>query len=79
MAKLVWFFLRGLVYSVIIFVLLYLFVDFEIIPSLWEGYTNMFTLNTIIVLSIVCGFIFVVIHDLFFRKKNIEKNIKRKR
>ncbi len=79
MAKLIWFFLRGLVYSAIIFALLYLFVNLDVIPNLWEGYTNMFTLNTTIVLSVICGFIFVAIHDLFFGKKNSRENIKRKR
>jgi hypothetical protein len=57
MLKWVWWFIRGLIYSLIIFALIYLLINLGIVPNLWEGYVEMFTLTTMIVISIVCGFL----------------------
>lgn len=73
MLKWVWWFIRGVIYSGIIFAFLYLFIILGAIPNLWEGYVKMFTISTTIIISIVCGFVFVTINDFFFGKKDEQK------
>jgi hypothetical protein len=69
MAKWVWWFIRSIIYSAVIFALMYFFIYLGAIPNLWEGYTNIFTINVVIIVSIICGFIFSTIIT-FIRLRN---------
>ena len=75
MAKWVWWFIRGVIYSAVIFALMYFFIYLKVIPNLWEGYTNIFTINVVIILSIICGFFFSAI--ITFITGNNRNKIKR--
>lgn len=75
MAKLVWWFIRGLIYSAVIFALMYFFIYLKVIPNLWEGTTGIFTINTMIALSIVCGLFFSAV--ITFITGNNRNKIKR--
>lgn len=70
MVRWVWWLIRSLVYSLIIFAILYLFVYMNLVPDLWEGYSEMFTVSYMIAVSLVCGFVFVSIKDIIFRKED---------
>jgi hypothetical protein len=70
MARWFWWFIRSVIYSGIIFAFMYYFIYLKGIPNLWEGYTNIFTINVMIIVAIICGFIFSsVITFLFLPKK----------
>ena len=71
MIRWVWWLIRCLVYSLIIFAILYVFVYINIIPDLWQGYSEMFTINAMIAVSVACGFVFVSLKDIIFRKENV--------
>ncbi len=60
---------RSIIYSAIIFSIVYLLVYFRILPNLWEGYLEMFTIKSIIIVSLVCGFTFVIIKEFLFKKE----------
>lgn len=70
-------FIRCLIYSLIIFAFIYFFVYIDVIPDLWEGYSKMFTLNAMIAVSVVCGFAFVSLKDIIFRKEDVGGKSKR--
>ncbi|MGY4883992.1 MAG: hypothetical protein ACP5NZ_00235 [Nanobdellota archaeon] len=65
--------ISGLIYSVIIFAFIYFFINFDIIPNLWEGYIRMFTIPNMIVLSVICGFIFSAITTFISPGKKVRR------
>lgn len=77
MVKWFWWLIRSLVYSFIIFAILYVFVYLDAIPNLWEGYVEMFTIGAMIAVSVVCGFIFVSLKDIIFKKEDKLKRNKK--
>ena len=72
MAKWIWWFVSAIIYSGIIFAFLHYFIYLEGIPNLWEKSTDIFTINTTIIVSIICGFIFSTIIS-FLKLKNKNK------
>lgn len=79
MAKLVWWFVRGLIYSAIIFAFLYLFIHMGVVSDLSKEYINAFTIQNTIIVSIICGFIFVTINNAFFGKRKKRENERKRR
>ncbi|MCX6750741.1 MAG: hypothetical protein NTZ83_04745 [Candidatus Pacearchaeota archaeon] len=69
----VWWLIRGVIYSAMIFALMYFFIYLKAIPDLWEGYTNIFTINVVIILSVICGFIFSAIITFWKLRTKIKK------
>jgi hypothetical protein len=71
MAKWIWWIIRSIVYSVVIFAFMYYFIYLGAIPNLWVKYRDIFTINTMIIVSIICGFIFSsIITFLKLKTKN---------
>jgi hypothetical protein len=58
MAKWAWWILRSIIFSAIIFAFMYYFIYLKGIPNLGKGTADIFTINTIIIVSIVCGLFF---------------------
>jgi hypothetical protein len=58
MARWIWWILRSIIFSAIIFAFMYYFIYLGGIPNLWEGTVNIFTMNTMVIVSIICGFFF---------------------
>jgi len=74
MARWGWWFIRGIIYSGIVFAFLYLFIHLGAIPDLSEQYVKSFTMTNTIIVSVICGFVFVSINDAFFgKRKNKER------
>jgi hypothetical protein len=61
MEKWVGWFIKSVIYSAVIFALMYFFIYLGFIPNLWEGYAEMFTISAVIFISVICGFIFSTI------------------
>ena len=58
MARWIWWILRDIIFSAIIFAFMYYFIYLEGIPNLWAGTKSIFTINTMIIVSIICGVFF---------------------
>jgi hypothetical protein len=75
MTRWVWWILRSIVFSAIIFAFMYYFIYLGGIPNLWKGTTNIFTMNTMIIVSIICGVFFsAVITFITGSNRNRSKN-----
>lgn len=73
MVRWVWWILRSVIFSAVIFAFMYYFIYLGGIPNLWEATTNIFTMNTMIIISIICGFFFSAVIT-FITGNNRNKN-----
>jgi cation transport ATPase len=73
MARWIWWILRSIIFSAIIFAFMYYFIYLGGIPHLWEGTANIFTMNTMVIVSIMCGLFFSAVIT-FVKGDNRNKN-----
>ena len=74
MAKWFFWFLRGIIYSAVVFAFMYYFIYLGAMPNLWEKYRDIFTINVVVIVSVICGFVLSSVitfltREIFFKNK----------